>query len=191
MPKQPRARAALIVTVATICGAASSVADAQQPDFTGVWEAYRAPQAGASGGRGARPSLPLTEEGRRRVEEYGVLAGPTRLNGATFCADYGVPTMMSMPGRTRLSSFKSPISSRSFLRSTTRRGASTSATASSNPNGGSRAVPDTPRGAGTATRSSSRPPISRTAWTSPRIRTPSRPRSTSASRSTRSTARRS
>ena len=27
-----------------------------------------------------------------------MLAGPTRLNGATFCADYGVPGMMSLPG---------------------------------------------------------------------------------------------
>ena len=96
MPKQPRTRSALVVTVAaTVCGAAVSVADAQQPDFTGLWETYRgAPQARG----GARPVLPLTEEGRRRVEEYGALAGPTRLNGATFCADYGVPTMMSMPG---------------------------------------------------------------------------------------------
>ena len=100
MPKEPRARSALIVTVAaTVCGAAISVAEAQQPDFTGVWETYRgAPQGRASGFGGARAALPLTEEGRRRVEEYGALAGPERLNGAAHCADYGVPSMMSLPG---------------------------------------------------------------------------------------------
>jgi hypothetical protein len=98
MSKQPRARSALIAIVAgTVCGAVVSVAEAQHPDFTGLWETYRdASQGRASGG--ARPSLPLTEEGRRRVEEYGALAGPTRLNGATFCAAYGVPAMMSLPG---------------------------------------------------------------------------------------------
>jgi hypothetical protein len=111
MPKQPRVRGALLVTVAGIaCGAAISVAEAQQPDFTGLWETYRAPQGqgrGAGPG-GGRPALPLTEEGRRRVEEYGVLAGPTRLNGATFCADYGVPTMMSMPGSYPLEFIQKP-----------------------------------------------------------------------------------
>ena len=108
MPNQPRSRSALIVTAAAaLCGAAISVAEAQQPDFTGLWETYRAPQEQRRGG-GARPALPLTEEGRRRVEEYGVLAGPTRLNGATFCADYGVPTMMSLPGSYPLEFIQKP-----------------------------------------------------------------------------------
>jgi hypothetical protein len=99
MPNPLRICSALIVTVATACGAAISVAQAQQPDFTGIWESYRgAPQGRASGAGAARPALPLTEEGQRRVEEYRALAGPTRLNGATFCADYGVPSMMSLPG---------------------------------------------------------------------------------------------
>jgi hypothetical protein len=103
MSKEPQARRALIATVAaTLCAAAVTVAEAQQPDFTGVWESYRPPQGQgqgrASGFGGPRAALPLTEEGRRRVEEYGVLAGPTRLNGATFCANYGIPAMMSLPG---------------------------------------------------------------------------------------------
>jgi hypothetical protein len=103
MTKGSRARRALIMTAAvTICGAAVSVAEAQKPDFTGVYEMYRAPQGQgqgrASGFGGPRAALPLTEEGKRRNEEYNVLAGPTRLNGATFCADYGVPAMMSLPG---------------------------------------------------------------------------------------------
>ena len=70
MQKQPRARSALIVTVAVL-SAVVSVAEAQQPDFTGVWESYRAPQGQgrAAGPGGGRPALPLTEEGRRRIEE--------------------------------------------------------------------------------------------------------------------------
>jgi hypothetical protein len=94
---------ALIVTVAaSLCGGVVCAAGAQQPDFTGVYESYRAPQGqgqGRAGGPGGgRPALPLTEEGKRRVEEYNVLSGPTRLNGATFCATYGVPGMMGLPG---------------------------------------------------------------------------------------------
>jgi hypothetical protein len=99
MSKELGVRSALTALVATALGAAASVAGAQQPDFTGLWETYRgAPQARASGFAGPRAALPLTEEGQRRVEEYRALAGPTRLNGATFCADYGVPSMMSLPG---------------------------------------------------------------------------------------------
>jgi hypothetical protein len=87
------------MVVAAICAAAASAAEAQRPDFTGLWESYRgAPGERASGFGGPRAALPLTEEGKRRVEEYQTLAGPTRLNGATFCADYGVPAMMSLPG---------------------------------------------------------------------------------------------
>jgi hypothetical protein len=110
MSTEPRARSALILTVAAgVCAAVVSVAEAQQPDFTGLWESYRGgPPQGRASGFGGRPPLPLTEEGRRRVEEYGVLAGPTRLNGATFCADYGVPTMMSMPGSYPLEFIQKP-----------------------------------------------------------------------------------
>jgi hypothetical protein len=98
MPKQPRVRTMVIVTAAVACAAATSFAEAQRPDFTGLWEMYRDASQGRASAFGARPSLPLTEEGQRRVEEYRTLAGPTRLNGATFCADYGVPSMMSLPG---------------------------------------------------------------------------------------------
>jgi len=98
MSRQPLSRRALVVTfAATLCGAAISAAEAQRPDFTGLYESYRDPSQ-ARGPGGARAALPLTDEGKRRVAEYQTLAGPTRLNGATFCADYGVPSMMSLPG---------------------------------------------------------------------------------------------
>ncbi|HEY8518882.1 MAG TPA: hypothetical protein VIN61_02280 [Gammaproteobacteria bacterium] len=81
-----------------VCGALSAT-EQERPDFTGVWTAYTGgPQGRASGFGGPRANLPLTEEGRRRVEEYQRLVGPERLNAAAHCADYGVPTMMELPG---------------------------------------------------------------------------------------------
>jgi hypothetical protein len=108
MLNPPRVRSVLVLTAAAVCVAAVSVAEAQQPDFTGLWETYRDPTQARASGFGGRPALPLTEEGRRRVEEYGVLAGPTRLNGATFCANYGVPAMMSLPGSYPLELIQKP-----------------------------------------------------------------------------------
>jgi hypothetical protein len=76
-----------------------SAAEPEQPDFTGVWTMHRVPgQARASGFGGLRADLPLTEEGRRRIEEYGKLLGPERANPAAYCVDYGVPTVMELPG---------------------------------------------------------------------------------------------
>ena len=52
------------------------VANAQQPDFTGVWTTYtepaqgRAGGAGGGGGRGAGPALPLTADAQRKIAEY-------------------------------------------------------------------------------------------------------------------------
>lgn len=99
-PTKARALHALIaIATAAACCAASSVAQAQHPDFTGVWETYTgARQARASGFGGPRAGLPLTEEGQRRVDEYRELAGPERLNAAAHCANYGVPAMMGLPG---------------------------------------------------------------------------------------------
>ncbi len=100
MLREPHVWRALVITVgAALGGGAIFSAQAQRPDFTGVWEAYRGgPQERASGFGGPRANLPLTEEGRRRVTEYGQLAGPEQLNAAAHCADYGVPSMMSLPG---------------------------------------------------------------------------------------------
>jgi hypothetical protein len=96
MSRSVRPGNVVVATLAAICGVLGGVAQAQ-PDFTGLWEAYSG-DGRASGFAGPRAELPLTEEGRRRVEEYRVLAGPERLNAAAHCADYGVPAMMSLPG---------------------------------------------------------------------------------------------
>jgi len=100
-PRRLRPTWTILASAATFlaCTATATAQDKAHPDFTGVWTTYTgAPQGRASGFGGPRPGLPLTEEGRRRVEEYQRLAGPERLNAAAHCATYGVPTMMSLPG---------------------------------------------------------------------------------------------
>ncbi|HEX5418598.1 MAG TPA: hypothetical protein VFY39_01230 [Gammaproteobacteria bacterium] len=74
-------------------------AEPQHPDFTGLWKTYRVPgQPRASGFGGPAANLPLTKEGRRRLEEYRKLQGPERDNPAAYCVDYGMPEVMSLPG---------------------------------------------------------------------------------------------
>lgn len=88
----------LASAVMLTCGALTA-AETAHPDFTGIWTAYREPgQARFSGFGGPREDLPLTEEGRRRMEEYSKLLGPERANPGAYCVDYGVPSMMEMPG---------------------------------------------------------------------------------------------
>jgi hypothetical protein len=93
-----------IYTVAAACAAALasvaiSAAEPAHPDFTGLWTAHRDPsQPRASGFGGPQAGLPLTDEGRRRIADYGKLLGPERANPAAYCVDYGVPTVMEMPG---------------------------------------------------------------------------------------------
>jgi hypothetical protein len=85
--------------VAILACAAASAAEPEGPDFTGLWTTYREPGQGrASGFGGPRADLPLTAEGRRRIEEYRKLLGPENANPAAYCVDYGVPTVMELPG---------------------------------------------------------------------------------------------
>ncbi|MBN1239999.1 MAG: hypothetical protein JXB36_15965 [Gammaproteobacteria bacterium] len=97
--KRPTTLLLLPAAAAALTCAAAAEPVPEHPDFTGLWMTYSGGAQGRASGFG-RPGadLPLTEEGRRRVEEYRQLAGPERLNSATFCASYGVPTMMSLPG---------------------------------------------------------------------------------------------
>lgn len=100
MPREPRpiGKIATFAAAMLVC-AAVSAAEPEHPDLTGVWTTYTGESQGRASGFGApRAGLPLTEEGRRRVEEYRQLVGPERLNAGAHCADYGVPAMMSLPG---------------------------------------------------------------------------------------------
>ncbi len=89
----------VIAVTAMLASGALAAATPTHPDFTGLWKAYTgAPGQRASGFGGRRADLPLTEEGKRRVAEYEKLLGPEKANPAAYCVDYGVPTMMEMPG---------------------------------------------------------------------------------------------
>src|SRR5262245_46677379 len=88
-----------IAATAILASGALAAAAPTQPDFTGIWRSYTGtPFQRASGAGGPRPDLPLTDEGKRRVEEYRKLLGPEQATPAAYCVDYGTPTMMEMPG---------------------------------------------------------------------------------------------
>jgi hypothetical protein len=90
---------AISVTAAVAACAGVSAAEPAHPDFTGLWTGHReAGQARASGFGGPQAGLPLTEDGKKRIEEYNKLLGPERANPAAYCVDYGVPTVMELPG---------------------------------------------------------------------------------------------
>jgi len=93
------ARIALSAALLAVC-AASSAAEKERPDFTGVWTTYREPgQTGFGGGFGrGQAQLPFTAEGQRRRDDYQKLLGPERANPAAYCVDYGMPTMMESAG---------------------------------------------------------------------------------------------
>ena len=74
---------------------------AQQPDFTGVWTTYTEPgqgrgggAAGAGGGRGGAPELPMTAEGRQKVQAYQALIKGTGDTPGGFCLGTGMPGSM-------------------------------------------------------------------------------------------------
>jgi hypothetical protein len=88
--------AALLACAATIVAQSPAEADDEGVDFSGVWVTYREPGGGGntSGFGAPPPELPLTDEGRRRVDEYRQLVAPFQDNPATYCVGYGMPTMM-------------------------------------------------------------------------------------------------
>ena len=70
---------------------------AQQPDFTGVWTNYVAPGQGrgggaatAGGGRGGGTDLPMTAEGRQKVQAYQALIKGTGDTPGGFCLGTGM-----------------------------------------------------------------------------------------------------
>jgi hypothetical protein len=100
MPQRLRAICTILTSAAAILSCvAIAAAEPEHPDFTGLWSSYRGDGQGRfSGFGGPRAGLPLTEEGQRRLNEYQQLLGPERANPAAYCVDYGVPTMMELPG---------------------------------------------------------------------------------------------
>ena len=78
MPTMPRAiQTVVCVSIGILGCGATYAAEPAHPDFTGLWTGHReAGRAGLSGFGGPRAGLPLTDEGRRRVEDYSKLLGP-------------------------------------------------------------------------------------------------------------------
>jgi hypothetical protein len=78
------------------------LANAQQPDFTGVWTTYtepapaggRAAGAGGGGARGAGPPLPLTAEAQKKIGDYQALIKGTGDTPGGFCLGTGMPGSM-------------------------------------------------------------------------------------------------
>src|SRR5687767_4670399 len=77
----------------------------QQPDFTGVWTNYVEPAQGrgrgaapgaatAGGGRGGGADLPMTAEGRQKVQAYQALIKGTGDTPGGFCLGTGMPGSM-------------------------------------------------------------------------------------------------
>jgi len=75
---------------------ADTRADAQQPDFTGVWTNYVEPGQGrgGGGGRGGGAELPLTPEAQKKVAAYRALVQPTGDTPGGFCLGTGMPGSM-------------------------------------------------------------------------------------------------
>ena len=74
---------AIAVTAAVAACAAVSAAEPAHPDFTGLWTGHREPGQGrVSGFGGPQAGLPLTEDGKKRIEDYNKLLGPERANPA-------------------------------------------------------------------------------------------------------------
>jgi len=90
---------AMSLAAAVAACVAVSAAEPAHPDFTGLWTGHReAGQGRASGFGGPQAGLPLTEDGKQRIADYNKLLGPERANPAAYCVDYGVPTVMELPG---------------------------------------------------------------------------------------------
>lgn len=85
----------VVLGACLLAGAGAATAADGPPDFTGVWGSFRGP-----GGRfgGGTADLPLTAEGRRRVEAYRALVEPTGDSPGGFCLGYGMPSSMLSSG---------------------------------------------------------------------------------------------
>jgi hypothetical protein len=99
-------RGCLVAAGVAWLSASQVLAQQGRPDFSGVWTSSERPNAPPSAGsRGT--TLPLTEEGRRRQEEYRQLIRPVLASSPTgtgqdnpgaYCVTYGMPSMMLSVG---------------------------------------------------------------------------------------------
>lgn len=72
-----------------LLAAAPTLATAQ-PDFTGIWQLASPPMTSAQG----YPDVPLTAEGRAKVDAHRALVDPVGENPTLWCVTHGMPEMM-------------------------------------------------------------------------------------------------
>ena len=83
---------ALIILVTLWMTAPAPRAQAQQPDFTGVWTWYVEP--GQNPFRRELPDLPLQPQARQKVDEYRALVAGNGDNPSGWCLGTGMPGSM-------------------------------------------------------------------------------------------------
>ena len=154
--------AALCVSVSFLACAVR--AEAQSPDFTGVWTTYTEPgQAGGGGRRGAAAAA--HRSGKEEDRRVSALGQPPAIRRAATASAPACPGRCWDRAAIRWRSINGPSRSSSSTRRTARFGAFTSATDRAR-SGRFRAATATPAAAGKATRSWSKRPISSSRWTS-------------------------
>jgi hypothetical protein len=82
-----------VISVGLFAGFAAAQKPGQQPDFTGVWTTYTEPGQGR-GGRGGGPSLPFTDEAKKKIAAYRALVSPTSETPGGYCLGTGMPGSM-------------------------------------------------------------------------------------------------
>jgi len=75
----------------------TSAAPPAPPDLSGVWTWHIEPGKSPFAPPGSRSNLPLTDEGRKKVEAYRALVGPDDNPGA-HCLGSGMPESMTFSG---------------------------------------------------------------------------------------------
>jgi hypothetical protein len=84
--------------VLAACGLGTSSAAESPPDLSGVWTWHIEPGKSPFAPPGSVMSLPFTPEGRKKVEEYRALVGPTSDNPGAHCLGSGMPESMTFSG---------------------------------------------------------------------------------------------
>jgi hypothetical protein len=79
------------------CAFVPALAAEDHPDFTGVWGPHVGPDQ-TSFRRGAPPDLPLTPEGKRKIDEYNALVRPTQDGPGAHCVGLGMPAHVLASG---------------------------------------------------------------------------------------------
>jgi hypothetical protein len=87
----------LVLALGVLGPGVTLAAQSSPPDLSGIWSWHIEPGKSPFAPPGSRLNLPLTAEGRRKVEEYRALVGPDDNPGA-HCLGSGMPESMTFSG---------------------------------------------------------------------------------------------